>query len=379
LSNLCALTLLLKNKTRVLNWLSCFNFANFKKSIYFILNLEMLKSKSRFFLMGVVGVTIFFIFHKLVNHINAEHNKLWDLIACILITMAVWEGNIYIDNYLNKIVPWQKSVKKRIAIQAPMSISYTTITIFISLFLFNKIVCQYPQKQQDEFRTIALIIGLMTSIIILTIDISSQFLANWKKSLTEIEKHKTKTSQVQLQNLKNQINPHFLFNNLSVLSSLVYNDQDKAVDFINQLSKVYRYILENRESELATIESEMTFINSYIFLLQIRFDKNIQFNIEIDSEKKQCLIPPMSLQLLIENAIKHNEISTDHPLTITIKTKNEQIEISNNLQLRTNQEPSSKTGIQNIIDRYTYFTKREIEIIQDEKSFIVKIPILKEK
>ncbi len=339
----------------------------------------MLKSKSRFFLMGVVGVTIFFIFHKLVNHINAEHNKLWDLIACILITMAVWEGNIYIDNYLNKIVPWQKSVKKRIAIQAPMSISYTTITIFISLFLFNKIVCQYPQKQQDEFRTIALIIGLMTSIIILTIDISSQFLANWKKSLTEIEKHKTKTSQVQLQNLKNQINPHFLFNNLSVLSSLVYNDQDKAVDFINQLSKVYRYILENRESELATIESEMTFINSYIFLLQIRFDKNIQFNIEIDSEKKQCLIPPMSLQLLIENAIKHNEISTDHPLTITIKTKNEQIEISNNLQLRTNQEPSSKTGIQNIIDRYTYFTKREIEIIQDEKSFIVKIPILKEK
>ncbi len=326
--------------------------------------------------MGIVGVIIFFIFHTLVNHNAAEHNKLWDLIACILITTAVWEGNIYIDDSLNKIAPWQKSVKKRIAVQIPMSISYTTITIFISLFLFNKYVCQYPQKQQDEFRIIALIIGLMTSIIILTIDISSQFLANWKKSLIEIEKHKTETSQVQLQNLKNQINPHFLFNNLSVLSSLVYSDQDKAVDFINQLSKVYRYILENRESELATIESEMTFIKSYIFLLKIRFDKNIEFIIDIEEEKNQLLIPPMSLQLLIENAIKHNEISTDHPLTITIKTEGDHLQISNNLKLRTNHEPSSKTGIQNIIDRYAYFTKRKIEIIQDENSFNIKIPIL---
>ena len=339
----------------------------------------MIKNKNRFFLMGIVGVIIFFILQTLMKHNVVEHNKLWDLLASILITTVVWEGNIYIDNFLNKEVPWQKSVKKRIAIQLILSICYTMTTIFISLFLFNKYVCQFPQKQQDEFRIIAFIIGLMTSIIILTIDISSQFFFNWKKSLIEIEKHKTETSQVQLQNLKNQINPHFLFNNLSVLSSLVYSDQDKAVDFINQLSKVYRYILENRESELATIESEMTFINSYIFLLQIRFDKNIQFNIEIEKEKNQFLIPPMSLQLLIENAIKHNEISSDHMLEITIKTEDDILKIGNNLQLRTNHEPSSKTGIQNIIDRYSYFTKREIEIIQDENSFLVKIPILREK
>lgn len=339
----------------------------------------MIKNKSRFFFMGIVGVIIFFILQTLMKHNVVEHNKLLDLVASILITMLVWEGNIYIDDYLNKIVPWQRSVKKRIAVQLPVSIAYTMVTIFISLFLFNKYVCQFPQKQQEEFRIIAFIIGLMTSIIILTIDISSQFFFNWKKSLIEIEKHKTETSQVQLQNLKNQINPHFLFNNLSVLSSLVYSDQDKAVDFINQLSKVYRYILENRESELATIESEMTFINSYIFLLQIRFDKNIQFYIEIEEGKKQLMIPPMSLQLLIENAIKHNEISTILPLTITIKTENDFLVISNNLQLRNNHEPSSKTGIQNIIDRYTYFTKREIAIIQDENSFNVKIPILKEK
>jgi LytS/YehU family sensor histidine kinase len=160
---------------------------------------------------------------------------------------------------------------------------------------------------------------------------------------------------------------------------LVYSDQDKAVDFINQLSKVYRYILENRESELATLESEMNFINSYIFLLKIRFDKNINFTIEIEDTKKRWFTPPMSLQLLIENAIKHNEISEDLPLHISIKTVGEYLEVKNNLQLRINHEPSSNTGLQNIKDRYAYFTKNEIEINDDNQFFSVKIPILQSK
>ena len=329
--------------------------------------------------MGIVGVLIFFILQFLMNHHVVEHNKILDLIASVVITVFVWEGNIYIDNYLNKISPWQKSVKKRIALQLPMSVIYTVLTIFIFLLLFNKYVCQFPQKQQDEFRTIAFIIGVMTSIIILSIDISSQFFYNWKKSLIEIEKHKTETSQAQLQNLKNQINPHFLFNNLSVLSSLVYSDQDKAVDFINQLSKVYRYILEYRDSELATVESEITFINSYIFLLKIRFDKNIDFTIDLESSKRNWYTPPMSLQILIENAIKHNEISEELPLHISITTEGEQLEVKNNLQLRINHEPSSNTGLQNIKDRYAYFTTREIEICDQNQNFSVKIPLLESK
>jgi len=339
----------------------------------------MIKSNKRFIFMGIVGVLIFFILQFIMKHNVVQHNKILDLITSIIITVFVWEGNIYIDNYLNKISPWQKSVKNRIAVQLPMSVIYTVLTIFIFLFLFNKYVCQFPQKQQDEFRSIAFIIGIMTSTIILTIDISSQFFSNWKKSLIEIEKHKTETSQAQLQNLKNQINPHFLFNNLSVLSSLVYSDQDKAVDFINQLSKVYRYILEHRDSELATVESEITFINSYIFLLKIRFDKNIDFTIDIESSKRNWYTPPMSLQILIENAIKHNEISEELPLHISITTKGEQLEVKNNLQLRTNHEPSSNTGLQNIKDRYAYFTTREIEICDQNQNFSVKIPILESK
>jgi two-component system LytT family sensor kinase len=142
---------------------------------------------------------------------------------------------------------------------------------------------------------------------------------------------------------------------------------------------VYRYVLENRESELATLESEMTFIDSYIFLLQIRFQKNIQFDISIESTKFHLLLPPMSLQILVENAIKHNEISSEQPLNIQLYTENNYLVVQNNYQLRKNHEPSSKTGIQNIKDRYEFFTKDEVEILQTEKYFIVKIPLLPKK
>lgn len=336
----------------------------------------MIKGKIRFVYMALVGILIFFILHLVATDPHTmPHNELYDLIASIIVTIFVWEGNSKLDRFLNRKFPWQKSVQKRIIVQLFSSSTYTVFVIYISMLLFNKFVCQFPPEQQSKFLITSLVIGLLTCFTILLLDISTQFFGHWKKSLIEIEKYKNETTQSQLQNLKNQINPHFLFNNLSVLSSLVYSDQDKAVDFINQLSKVYRYILENRETELATLESEITFIHSYIFLLQIRFDKNIIFNIDIEDKKKYLLIPPMSLQILVENAIKHNEISSEQPLTISIFIQEEYIIVENNYQLRSNHEPSSKTGLQNIKDRYLFFTTREIEIIQKEK-FIVKLPIL---
>jgi len=253
---------------------------------------------------------------------------------------------------------------------------YSIIGIMIPMMIYDNYVCSIPMIKREAIITSSTLIGLMVKLILLASEIGIQFFKKWKKSLIEIEHYKAETLQAQLQNLKNQINPHFLFNNLSVLSSLVYKDQDKAVDFINQLSKVYRYLLDNRNSELVTLENELTFIKSYIYLLQIRFDTNIEFKIDVESEFMHKLIPPLSLQILIENAIKHNEISNELPLTISINVFENQLMIVNNLQLRTNHEPSSKTGLQNIKDRYKHFTDRELEIIENEKSFIVKIPLL---
>ena len=327
----------------------------------------------------LVGIIISTILSLITHNKTTNYNFILNNICSIVITFLVWEGNSYIDNTLNKKLPWQKSVLKRILIQLSTSIPYTIATIYFSLYIFNSYICKYPEEQHLNFLVPSISIGVITSIIILLVEIGAQFFINWKKSLIEIEKHKAETSQVQLQNLKNQINPHFLFNNLSVLSSLVYSDQDKAVDFINQLSKVYRYVLENRESELATLDSEMTFIDSYIFLLQIRFQKNIQFDISIEKELLTLLLPPMSLQILVENAIKHNEISSEQPLNIKLFTEKNYLVVQNNFQLRKNHEPSSKTGLQNIKDRYEFFTKEEVEILQSEKFFTVKIPLLPKK
>ena len=336
----------------------------------------MVKSFRRFLYMVAVGIIIFLLLHVLNPKTTSSIIILWSLLTCVVITMIVWEGNLRLDKFIDSKYPWDQSVKKRILIHLFASTIYTISSIFLSLKVFNMVICEYSKTEQDKFLTLSIIIGLMTAFIILSIEISVQFFTNWKKSLVEIEKHKAASTQAQLQNLKNQINPHFLFNNLSVLSSLVYLDQDKAVDFINQLSKVYRYILDNRNGELSTIASEITFIESYIFLLQLRFDKNISFEISIDEPKKAGLIPPMALQITVENAIKHNEISAAKPLHISIKTIGESIEIKNNLQKRTHIEESSNTGLQNIRDRYIFFSDRAMNIIKSDESFIVQLPIL---
>ena len=191
-----------------------------------------------------------------------------------------------------------------------------------------------------------------------------------------MERYKTESAQAQLENLKNQINPHFLFNNLSVLSSLVYKDQDKAVDFIDQLAKVYRYVLENRNQELVLLHDEMKFLEAYMYLLQIRFDTHLHIQLSMDEGKMKYLLPPMSLQLLVENAIKHNEISGEKPLTISITTQDDELKICNTLQARLHPEPSSKTGLKNIQDRYAYFTSRPVLVDTTNQQFCVTLPLL---
>jgi two-component system, LytTR family, sensor kinase len=330
----------------------------------------------KYSLMVLVGIIISLLINSVVPLNNPDHSGVFDVLLSIVLTIAIWEGNILIDGWMNKWYPWQKNTIKRLLIHFPVSLIFCVLIIILAMLAYNRFVCHI----QNEFRSTvfisSLVIGTLFSIILLTAEISVQFFIQWKRSMLEVEKYKNESLQAQLQNLKNQINPHFLFNNLSVLSSLVYKDQDKAVNFINQLSKVYRYLLDNHNNELITLENELTFIKSYNYLLQIRFDKNIVFNIDIEDKYLNRLIPPMALQMLIENAIKHNEISKELPLTIDISVTDEHLTVKNNLQLRASYEQSSKTGLQNIKDRYRHFSDREIEIIKNNHSFIVKIPLL---
>ena len=217
--------------------------------------------------------------------------------------------------------------------------------------------------------------NIIIFILIVGAGTSSKLINKWlseEKLRKDIEKEQIKTN---LELLKNQLNPHFLFNNLSVLSSLIYKNQDKAVEFINELSKVYRYVLDNN-SELVTLKEEMEFLNHYIYLLKIRFENSISFTTEIDETNYNDFIPPMCLQTIVENTIQHNEASQANPLQVSIYTKNNSLYVENSIQPRSDLKESSKTGLDNIQARYSFFTEDKVEIIKDDKVFRVKMPLI---
>lgn len=330
--------------------------------------------------MVIVGVLITFILDLIVkNQLPHDHHRIYDFLITILITILAWEGNIRIDSWLNKRFPWEASPKKRILVQLPVTVLFSATAIYVPMRLFDLFVCELPGGSRAMFVVVCLVLGIIISFTILSIEISTQFFGNWKSSLLEVEKYKAESLQAQLQNLKDQVNPHFMFNNLSVLSSLVYKDQDKAVDFINQLSKVYRYVLDSRNMELVSLEEELGFIRSYTFLLRIRFDKNLDFRIDTKEEDRKLLLPPMALQILVENTIRHNEVSSGAPLKVEVYIENNKLVVRNNLQLRSNIEPGCKTGIKNIEQRYKFFTDQTVEVDSSKGFFTVKIPLLKAK
>lgn len=336
--------------------------------------------KSRFIYIILLGVVIAFLIHGLVpvpKEGKIENGFIYSILLTIGITFFVWEGNLRIDRWMNKIFPWDKKPVKRAVSQSVINVTYSIAIILTGTTSFNYFLCKFSDVTKDKMNNAGIIIGALVTLILMSVEVGSQFFNKWKTSLAEVEKYKKESVEAQLENLKSQVNPHFLFNNLSVLSSLVYKDQDKAVDFINQFSKVYRYILDHKSKELIELETELKFIESYCYLLKIRFGEGVQFKINISPEKQQHLLPPMALQLLIENTIKHNETSLDMPLHVDIYTKDDYLIVSNNLQVRTLNEESSRTGLKNIMSRYRHYTKMEVHIHTSEKIFEVKLPLLK--
>ncbi len=335
-------------------------------------------NKTRFLLTLVLGLAITLVMHALVYSRLEHHYHSYfiDYLFTTFCTFLTWELNYRIDLYYNKKLSWIKQPFKRLAYQYPTTLMLSAVLLASLMSLYGKWVCgSDPQKALLLGNSI--LIALIIVVLITTAEVCLVFFANWKNSLIEVEKYKTQSAKAQLQNLKNQINPHFLFNNMSVLSSLVYQDQDKAVDFINQLSKVYRYVLDKRNTELVQLHEEVSFLNAYIYLLKIRFAENINFKLDIEKEQLNKTIPPMCLQILVENIIKHNEISTEKPLYAQIYTEGDKIIIENKIQPRLTPEPSAKLGLNNIQERYTFLTEEKVLVENGPVNFKVTLPLFK--
>lgn len=178
--------------------------------------------------------------------------------------------------------------------------------------------------------------------------------------------------------LKNQISPHFLFNSLNTLTSLMYENRDLASDFLSRLASSYRYILDNTEEDLVSLKKELNFLDSYIFMMNVRHQGALKINTEIKIDAAQFLVPTLSLQMLVENALKHNFFSKEKPLEIHIFSVGKiGLVVENSLRDRTNKEESTQLGLKNIKKRYSFYTSQEVTIETDEENFRVTMPILR--
>ncbi|MGD1846311.1 MAG: sensor histidine kinase [Salibacteraceae bacterium] len=298
-----------------------------------------------------------------------------DYFISVIMAFFIVDGTRRINRRLNTYMPWTTRPLSRFITQAAANIAFAaglivlTRTAFIFLLAGSGFIGLF-----NEMITIAVVASV--TLIFVSVDLSFFLLTNWRNSLVEIERFKKENIETQFEMLKNQVNPHFLFNSLNTLSSLVYSNPEYAANFIRQLSQVYRYVLENKNKEVIALKDEIEVLQAYIELLELRFSNNLEFKLHIEEELMTSQIAPLTLQMLIENAIKHNIISRKRPLTITINsTADHRIQVSNNLQKKTSVGYSSEIGLQNIRSRYAYISNREVEVIETETEFTVIIPV----
>ncbi|WP_459212234.1 sensor histidine kinase [Aquimarina rhabdastrellae] len=271
-------------------------------------------------------------------------------------------------------IEWgQNWFKKRIFIKS-CAISILMVFLWVTGFrIFDVIV--NSGGSSTLYPRLNIFVHLFIMIMLLVI--STTIKLNNQAKLDAIEKEQLKQQNLQneLQVLKNQLNPHFLFNSLNSLSLLVREDQKAAGKFINKLSVLYRYILQSKERDLVSIEEELKFLESYVYLIEQRYRENFKINIAIDKILFQKKIPSLALQLLVENAVKHNEISSNKPLVVTIYNDERNLIVKNKIQEKIGQIQSTHTGLSNLNNRFKLVLNKEITLKKDEDCFIVKLPI----
>jgi LytS/YehU family sensor histidine kinase len=222
-----------------------------------------------------------------------------------------------------------------------------------------------------------LIVGASCNLLATSFNEGAAFYEKWREMVDEADQLKRENLQSQLEGLKGQVNPHFLFNSLNSLSSLISDDSEKAEKFLDEMSKVYRYLLRTNEDGLTSLESEMQFINSYFHLLKTRYGDGLEMVIRINEKYNGYQLPPLTLQMLVENAVKHNMILKDSPLQILIMTTNSgKLVVTNNLQRKDRMVSSNKIGLTNIVKKYRLMKKEEISVRDDGKEFAVIVPLI---
>lgn len=287
-----------------------------------------------------------------------------------------WKGMGFLIQYLEKKLPWLEAPIKRLIVQVLVLTLFAAVVIFIGFSVWFMIAEELTFRSAIPMILPALKVVYIFMILALIVTNTVLFFTKWRESALQQEALKRAHLALQYQSLRDQVRPHFLFNSLSSLVTLINTDQEKATRFVHKLSDVYRYLLEQRDVELVPMEEEVRFLEDYLYLQKIRYGKSLRVSIRLEGADQRMVLP-LSLQMLVENAIKHNEASVSHPLSIEICLTDEgKIRISNNLQRKEMPEKSPGLGIENLRKRLSFYTTYPLQIEEGSGKYIVTLPTL---
>ncbi len=329
----------------------------------------------RLILIPVFGIVI-----PLVTGMTLPFNfSNWEIKLSFLYTIGVaaviWQGNRYLHYSMRSYFDWYNRPVQKVLVLLFSVIFYT---IPVSIILLVGWYNFFGGGQVDWNIVWQSTLIILIAVIFITHVYETVFLVKETESeMIRNEQLERTRAEAELEALKNQIDPHFIFNSLNTLSHLIEVKPVKAKLFNDNMADVYRYILQNKARSLVLLKEEVIFLQNYFSLLKIRFDEGVQLDMGIkEYDMERYLVPPISLQILAENAIKHNEFSEHTPLTIKIKLVDDELIVSNHIRKKSLRKPSSRVGLQNLQERYKLTTGKEIRINENENEFVVVLPVL---
>jgi len=291
-----------------------------------------------------------------------------------VVLLLLWSGNRLITKLFNRYLSWLSYGNIRFFLHLVCGIVYSLVVINATYWGLKYILTIDPPTVNQVI--VMNVYGAILFIPTFSVYFSLHFLSSWKKSQLESERFQKASARSQLELLKSHLDPHFLFNNLNILSSLIDKDREQSKTFLNKFAEMYRQLLRSKTEDLITLRQELDFIELYCFLIKTRFEESIQFHMNVSHAMHGFLLPPLTLQMLIENAIKHTVITEKKPLHITIATGATTLIVSNTLNEKQPEENAKGTGLENIKQRYTYFTQQAVQIEKTDDTFRVTIPLL---
>lgn len=342
-----------------------------------------MRRKNFITLFWISLATSMFFFFVFTDEKNLENFALTILIS-FMYSFVLGAGNGFLNDFLNKRFPWSEATTKRTIISIVSILVANTILVYfcnyMNFVVFQKAAtgAEYFSGKYNFINWFTINIALLISAFLHAKSFMEELKKSSKKEVVE-QKLIAKSANAQFESLKNQLDPHFLFNSLNVLSSLIDENPSQAQKFTASMSKIYRYVLEQKDKELVTVEDEIEFAKTYCDLLKTRFEDSVDFEFNVKKEDLRRLVVPLSLQLLLENCIKHNFATSSKPLLIKVFSENDSLSIENNLQVREQMKESAGIGLANIVQRYSLLTKKNVFIEKSEDYFKVKLPVLNEK